>query len=129
MTGSPLVSRSLLLSLSLFSLNLNDRRCLRIYQPASPMVLHLAKDRPCLPVLWFFRPKKTCNCPILPLIQIHLRNHKKLSSIPDDFLCMKRFLFRKCEYRNRRSISGADHHGGMKPHASYRHPHILYLLI
>ena len=78
----------------------------------------------------FFRPKKTCNCPILPLIQIHLRNHKKLSSIPDDFLCMKCFFFRKCEYRDRRSISDADHHsGGMKPHASYRHPHILYLLI
>lgn len=77
----------------------------------------------------FFRPKKTCNCPILPLIQIHLLNHKKLSSIPNDFLCMKCFLFRKCEYRDRRSISGADHHGGMKPHASYRHPHILYLLI
>ena len=25
---------------SLFSLNPNDRRCLRIYQPAGPMVLH-----------------------------------------------------------------------------------------
>ena len=115
---------------SLFSLKPNDRYRLRIYQPASPMVLHLAKDKyPDFRYCGFFGPKKTCNCPILPLIQIHLRNHKKLSSIPDDFLCMKCFLFRKCEYRDKRSISGADHHGGMKPHASYRHPQILYLLI
>lgn len=130
MTGSPLISMSLLLSLHYFHstrmiatvsafTNLQALWCF-IWRRIDP------DFRYCV----FFVRRRPAIVPFLPLIQIHLRNHKKLSSISDDFLCMKRFFFRKCEYRDRRSISGADHHsGGMKPHASYRHPHILYLLI
>ena len=65
----------------------------------------------------FFRPKEACNGSILSLVQIHLRNHKELSSIPGDFLCMQCFLFGKSEHRDRRSISA---HAKVRIHAVFR---------